>query len=184
MFRLFVAVDLPEEVKKEVKDICRDLPGAHWVPQDQLHLTLRFIGDADDALFLAIKAALARVSGAPFRFALKGIGHFPPGKRARVLWVGMEKREPLLELQQAVERALTEAGVPPDERPFSPHITLARFRDPFPGATASFEERHSGFASAPFEVDAFYLYSSVLTREGATHRREATYSLAGDRIGT
>jgi 2'-5' RNA ligase len=177
MYRLFVAVDLPQEVKEAVRDICRSLPEARWVPLEQLHLTLRFIGDADEQAFNAIRTALAQVRDGAFSLELKGIGHFPPGKRARVLWVGIEACMPLLRLQRDVESALVNAGVPPEERPFSPHITLARFREPPTGGVAPFEERHGNFVSPPFKVTAFHLYSSLLTREGAIHRREATYTL-------
>ena len=177
MYRLFVAVDLPEGVKKEVQAICRDLPGARWVPGDQLHLTLRFIGDADEKLFQGIRERLGRVRGKPFSMGLGGVGHFPPGKRARVLWVGVEETDALFALQSEVEQALVAAEVPPEERGFSPHITLARFREPFPGIASLFEERHAGFVTDRFAVTEFHLYSSVLSPKGATHRREATYSL-------
>lgn len=176
MYRLFVAVDLPQETKEAVRAICRGLPEAHWVPLDQLHLTLRFIGDADKDTFAAIRTALATVKGAPFELELEGVGHFPPGKRPRVLWVGMKRNEPLLKLAQDVELALASTGIPRDERPFSPHITLARFREPAFGV-ATFEKRHRGFALPPFTVTAFYLYSSVLTPKGAIHTRETTYPL-------
>ena len=177
MYRLFVAVDLPQETKEAVRAICRGLPEARWVPLEQFHLTLRFIGDTDDDMFVAIKTALGKVVGAPFDLALEGIGHFPPGRRARVLWVGMEQNETLTKLAKDVELALEMAGAPREERPFSPHITLARFREPPFGGIAPFEERHRDFALPPFTVTAFYLYSSVLTPKGAIHTREATYPL-------
>ncbi|KAF0220873.1 MAG: hypothetical protein FD174_870 [Geobacteraceae bacterium] len=177
MYRLFVAIDLPDDAKEVLRAICHGLPEARWVPLDQLHLTLRFIGDADEHAFAAIKAALGEVEGAPFHLALRRIGHFPPGKRMRVLWVGIEACEALTKLQQDVELALGTAGVPPEERPFSPHITLARFREPPLGGIAPFEERHRDFALPPFTVNAFYLYSSVLSPKGAIHTVEATYPL-------
>jgi 2'-5' RNA ligase len=177
MYRLFVAIDLPEEVKKEVAGIAGKLQGGRWVPDSQLHLTLRFIGEADEALFRAIKAALAGVRGTPFPLALKGVGHFPPGRYPRVLWVGMEESTPLMELQRRVESALADAGVPPEGRRFSPHITLARLKDTAAAAVAAFEERFSAFRTAPFPAGEFHLYSSTLTRDGAIHTREASYSL-------
>ena len=179
MYRLFVAVDLPVEVKEAVTDICRNLPGARWVSAEQLHLTLRFIGEADEALFRQVKKALAKVAADPFPLALNGVGHFPPGKNARVLWVGMEQIEPLLKLQRKVELALLDAGIAAEERRFSPHITIARLKETSPGRVAAFEEAHAGFKSAAFPVDAFYLYSSTLTGSGAIHKREAAYPLAG-----
>ncbi len=177
MYRLFVAVDLPEEEKRAVAAIGHKLGGARRVPVDQIHLTLRFIGEADENQFAAIKGALAGISAVPFPLALLGVGHFPPGRHPRVLWVGIETSEPLLQLQQEVELALANVGIAPDERRFSPHITIARLKDTPPGAVLALEERHQGFACAPFQVTEFYLYSSILTRDGAIHKREATYSL-------
>jgi 2'-5' RNA ligase len=179
MYRLFVAVDLPEEVRVSVAAIGSNLGGARQVPADQLHLTLRFIGEADEKLFAAIKGALAGVSAPPFSLALSGVGHFPPGKHPRVLWVGMEVSEPLLELHRSVEQTLIGVGIAPDERRFSPHITIARLKETPPAAVLSLEDRHRTFASDPFRVAEFYLYSSVLTRDGAIHRREAAYPLRG-----
>lgn len=179
MYRLFVAIDLPEEVKRGVADISGGLPGARWVPGNQLHLTLRFIGEVDAALIQEIKAALAGVKAGPFPLALRGIGHFPPGRHPRVLWVGLEGSGPLLELQQEVELALIGAGIPPEERSFSPHITLARLRETPADKVLALEERQREFATPAFPVGEFYLYSSILTRDGAIHTREATYPLSG-----
>jgi RNA 2',3'-cyclic 3'-phosphodiesterase len=181
MYRLFVAIDLPDVIKKEVQAICRDLPGARLVEGGQLHLTLRFIGDADEQLFQGIRDHLGRVKWESFGIELRGVGHFPPGKRARVLWVGVDAPDALHSLQRDVEQALVLAGVPPEGRGFSPHITLARFREPLPGLTAPFEERYREFATGRFAVDAFHLYSSTLTGAGAIHRREATYTVPAGR---
>ena len=176
MYRLFVAIDLPEEVKKTVENISGELSGAHWVAADQLHLTLRFIGEVDEGLFRQIREALAGVSGNPFSLTLKGIGHFPPGKRARVLWVGMGESEELLKLQKKVELALIDAGIAPEARRFSPHITIARMKETPAARVLAFEEKHGGFETPAFPVEVFYLYSSTLSREGAVHKREATYA--------
>ena len=108
---------------------------------------------------------------------MKGVGHFPPGKHPRVLWVGMEGGAPLLELQREVELALIGVGIEPEERRFSPHITLARLKETPAAAVAAFEERFGAFRTEPFPVAEFHLYSSTLTREGAIHKREASYPL-------
>lgn len=177
MYRLFVAIDLPEAVKEHLMAICHGIAAARWVPGEQLHLTLRFVGDADEDLFSAIRAGLSQVRSHPFTLALAGTSCFPSPKRPRVLWVGTHGDGTLRQLQQAVEERLVAARVPPDARPFSPHITLARLREPAPAATASFLATHASFASEPFAVDAFHLYSSTLTPTGAIHRREASYPL-------
>ena len=178
MYRLFIAIDLPEQVKEAVAAIAGDLPGARRVPREQIHLTLRFIGEVDEGMFLAIKGVLSAVRSAPFSLTLKGVGHFPPGRHPRVLWVGMEESEPLRELQKMVELALIGAGVAAEERGFSPHITIARLKETPPARVAMLEEKHQLFVAGPFPVGEFYLYSSTLTREGAIHKREATCRLS------
>lgn len=177
MYRLFIAIDLPEALKAHVMAICRGVATARWVPEEQLHLTLRFIGDADEELFSAIRAGLSQVKSHPFTLALTGTGCFPSPKRPRVLWIGTRGDGTLQQLRQAVEEYLVTSGIPADARPFSPHITLARLKEPAPAATASFLAAHATFASEPFAVDAFHLYSSTLTPTGAIHRREASYPL-------
>src|ERR1039458_10029791 len=129
MIRLFVAIDLPEELKDLVAEIGSGLTGARRVPREQLHLTLRFIGEVDEQFFKAAKVALKKIKATSFKLALKGLGHFPPGKRPKVFWAGLGRSGPLLELQKKVEQALTEIGFIPEERGFSPHLTLARFKE-------------------------------------------------------
>lgn len=177
--RLFVAIDLPVEVRQSVTDICRGLAGVRWLPPEQLHLTLRFIGEADDAVNAAIRKGLATIASPPFHLTLSGTGCFPSPRRPRVLWVGLSGSDPLMQLQQKVETAVATAGLPADERPFSPHITLARLRDHRGSDVAPFLAQNACFASGPFLVDAFHLYSSILTAKGAIHRRETSYPLVG-----
>lgn len=178
MHRLFVAVDLPDELKREIAGISdRQLSGARWIPGAQLHLTLRFIGDADDMQFQEIKRGLESVREEPFTLNLKGVGHFPPGREPRVLWVGVEESDQLNSMQKSVEQQLVNIGIEADRRRFSPHITIARLRDTPHSRVASLEERHRQFSAGPFPVEEFYLYSSIISREGAIHRREAVYRL-------
>ena len=176
--RLFVAIDLPDDIRQSVADICRGLPGVRWLPPEQLHLTLRFIGDADDAVNAAIRKGLATIASLPFPLALNGAGCFPSPRRPRVLWVGLNGGEPLMQLQQKVETVVVmAAGLPAEERPFSPHITLARLKGTPHHLLAPYEEEHRWFAATPFPVAEFHLYSSTLTPSGALHRREGTYQL-------
>lgn len=177
MYRLFVAVDLPPEIRRSLAALAGNLPGARWVPEEQLHLTLRFIGEVDEGTFHLIRDALGRIEGRSFPLALGRIGHFPTARQPRVVWVGMQHCPLLLALQARVEEAVRQGGIPPEERRFSPHITLARLKETPAQQVAAFETRHAGFATAPFTVDEFYLYTSRLTRDGAAHRREVTYRL-------
>ena len=123
MYRLFVAIDLPEQVKEAVTGIVhRGVAGARWVPPEQLHLTLRFIGDCDERTFQEIRGGLSALKSAPFPLTIRGIGHFPPRGEPRVLWVGVEDSVELSTLQAKIEREIVSAGIEADKRRFSPHI--------------------------------------------------------------
>ena len=177
MIRLFVAVDLPEGLRDQVAEIGRGLTGARRVPREQLHLTLRFIGEVEDKVFKAALTALKEIKAPPFKLALKGLGHFPPGKHPKVFWAGLERSVPLLELQKQVELTLTGVGIAPEEKKFSPHLTLARLKETPADVVSALEEHYREFGSGPFKISEFHLYSSILTRTGAIHKREATYRL-------
>jgi len=179
MKRLFVAVDLPPDVRRLVASLREDIPGARWCPEEQLHLTLSFIGDADDVLFGSIREALAGISCPSFRLALTGIGSFPPRRHPRVPRTGLTAPPGLAELKRAVDQALAAAGVEPEEREFSPHITLARLKDPADAAAAAgrFLARNASFSTGEFVVGEFRLYSSRLTPHGAIHTPELVVPL-------
>jgi 2'-5' RNA ligase len=175
--RLFVAVDLPEEMRDAVGKLRGDLGGAHWTPLHQLHLTLRFIGSVEASRLEAIRAALGALHCRQFLLQVRGTGQFPHGRFPRILWVGCAESEPLVLLRQEVEEALAVAGIPPEGRSFSPHITVARLRDPSAAQVAGWSRAHDDFVLEPFTVREFHLYSSRLSAQGATHRREADFQL-------
>ena len=177
MYRLFVAIDLPPEVKERLAAMRGGLPGARWVDGDQLHLTLRFIGEVDGGVLRDIRAGLEAVHGLPFSLALQGVGHFPPRGQPRVVWVGVEKSAPLIQLHGRVESALAAVEIERDRRKFSPHITLARLNGTPGSRVGRYLEEFGLFRTDPFAVDEFVLYSSTLTRHGAIHTPEATYPL-------
>ena len=178
MPRLFIAVDLPDAIKKNLESMFFGIPGARWVALDQLHLTVRFIGDVDGSLFLDIKSALAETRISPFNIQLKGVGHFPPRGAPRVIWVGIEKNEPLQLLRKKIAGTLLKIGVKPEKRKFSPHITLARLKNTPPQKVANFLSGNGLFSQEPFQIDDFKLYSSTLTPKGAIHKVERIYSLS------
>lgn len=177
MPRLFVAIDLPDLQRRGLRALCHGLSGeVRWTSPEQLHLTLRFIGEVDEALFLEIKKALADLLFPPFVLRIQGVGSFPPGRRARVLWAGVDVSPELEQLHQLIEERLGRLGLPPEERPFHPHLTLARLPERLgPEILAAYFARHSRFAVPPFPVDRFHLYSSRLSRFGAVHHLEGSY---------
>jgi 2'-5' RNA ligase len=179
MPRLFIAVDLPGTIKKNLETMFFGIPGARWVALDQLHLTVRFIGEVDGPLFLDIKNTLEEVSISPFDIQLKGVGHFPPRGAPRVIWVGLEKNKPLQLLRKKIDGALRKAGVKSEKRKFSPHITIARLKNSPLQKVANFLSGNSLFSQESFQVKEFLLYSSTLTPKGAIHKVERVYSLNG-----
>ncbi|HOP39512.1 MAG TPA: RNA 2',3'-cyclic phosphodiesterase [Geobacteraceae bacterium] len=179
MYRLFVAIDLPEDVRAEIRDLQRVIPGVKWVDMAQFHLTLRFIGDADEALFDRIRDELSGIKSPPFSLSLRGVGYFPPKRDPRVLWVGIDRSETLFGLRNLVEKALVRSGIEPEGRSFSPHITIARIKGAKVSPLSALLRDHERFAVQPFPVSEFILYSSTLRPQGAIHRKEAVYPLSG-----
>lgn len=177
MPRLFVAVDPPEQIRDEISAIYCAIPGTRWMTDEQIHLTLRFIGEVDTSVENKVIDVLEKISISPFTISLKGIGYFPPRKEPRVLWVGMLENELLLRLQKQIERAITSLDIEPDSRKFYPHITIARLSDPHREKIARFISENTLFATEPFEISEFYLYRSYQGKEGSHYVKEATFRL-------
>lgn len=179
MTRLFVSLELPEAVKEALGRLCNDVPGARWAEPEQIHLTVRFIGEVDGLGFQNVADALASVRAAPFSLSLRGVGHFPPRGEPRVLWAGVAKSEELVVLHDRIESALVRVGLEPERRKFAPHVSLARLRATPSRAVGSFLARNALFHTEPIPVDEFHLFSSQLTSKHAVHRNEGTYPLEG-----
>jgi 2'-5' RNA ligase len=179
MYRLFVGLDLPGEVKEQLARISCGLPGARWLEPDQIHLTLRFIGEVDGGIFDDAIAALGTVTMEPFDLTLKGVGFYPPRGRAESLWVGIDRSEPLAILRTKVEAALARAGIEREQRKFSPHVVIARLKDSQSNRLGQYIVEYNLFESPLFHVDELHLYSSMLSSSGAIYRIESSYPLAG-----
>lgn len=179
MYRLFVSIELPDDVKLALARLSGDVPGARWLEPDEMHLTVRFIGEVDGLVYDDVLAALDEVRVAPFELALRGVGHFPPRGEPRILWAGLERSDELRLLHDRVESALVRAGVEGERRKFSPHVTIARLKGTPSRAVGSFLAMNGLFRATPFTVHEFHLYSSSLGAKRAVHRCEASYPLDG-----
>jgi RNA 2',3'-cyclic 3'-phosphodiesterase len=177
MPRLFVAIDIPETLCTLLHAMGRGIPGARPVGADQIHLTLRFIGEVDGGVARDIKDALSEVQAPPFSLAIRGVGHFPPRRAPRVLWAGLDPCEELILLRNRIERRLVDCGLEPEPRKFSPHITIARLKDSPLRRIGEFLAGNALFCSESFAVDEFILYSSRLIKSGAVHTIEQRYPL-------
>jgi len=176
MIRLFAAIALPDIVAEGLAAIQAGVPGARWQTREQLHLTLRFIGEVDGRDATAVDDALTLIDAPRFRLALKGVGEFG-GKNPHALWAGVRDKDEVMFLQRKIETALQRAGLPPEQRKYQPHVTLARLKGTPKGRVMDYLTDHALYASAPFDVEGFILYSSVLTPNGSLYRAERAYRL-------
>jgi len=176
MHRLFVAIRPPEAVRDRLIDAMEDSPELRWVGDEQLHLTLRFIGEVERPLADDIALALTRIRSDRFELRVTGVGIFER-RSGGTLWAGIEPKQPLAALAAKVERASVAAGLEPEHRAFHPHITLARFNRASATAAQAFLERTRALASPPFAVTSFILYESHLSRHGPHYEEVAEFLL-------
>lgn len=177
MPRLFVGIDLPDTLDQRLELMSGGIPGARWEAGDKLHLTLRFLGDADGGVMRAAVDTLSEIEHDRFALELAGVGVFPPRGKPRILWVGVADSSALRALKRKVDRALADLDVEPEKRKFSAHVTLARLRNAPVQRVADFIAHNALFRAEPFEVEAFRLYSSVLSPSGSKYRVEAAFPL-------
>ncbi len=176
MHRLFVALRPPLLMREALLRVMGGIEGARWQDSDQLHLTLRFIGEVDRHVAEDIAAALGSVSHPSFDLRLDGIGSFDRRGRIDNIWAGVAPHDQVRSLHVAVSRALARAGIPPEERAFVPHVTLARFsRGPGPTETLPVAQLWPPAIEARF--DNFLLYESELGASGPTYSAIERYPL-------
>lgn len=177
--RLFVALAMPPEVSAELAALQGGLDGARWVDPDDLHLTLRFVGEVDGGTAEDLAAALQSVRAPAFDLRLSGFGHFGNDRRLRALWAAVDPQPLLDHLQGRVEAAARRAGLEPETRRFVPHVTLARFQG---GAVTGealtrWMQRNGPFAAGPFPVREAVLFESFLGRDGPRYEQRLSIPL-------
>lgn len=174
--RLFAAVELPDVLRSQLAGLQKDFPGIRWTAPENMHLTLRFIGEVGRKEADRARAVLRKVRVAPFVVCLRGLGLFKR-RRQTVLWASLEHSAPLLDLKRQADAKLAEAiGLRTEQGSFAPHITLSRIRT---GVSAVLREQAAGhaFAGERFAVESFTLFSSVLSSTGASHAPLERYLL-------
>ena len=176
MHRLFVAIRPPEAIRDLLIDARDESPDFRWQSEEQLHVTLKFIGEVDRPVASDIADALARIRSAPFELRIAGVGRFEQ-RSTGALWAAVEPKAPVAALAAKVDRACQGAGIEPDRRAFHPHITLARWSGRRSREVGVFLERERGLASLPFAVTEFALFESHLSRHGAHYEEVASYAL-------
>ena len=176
--RLFVGLDLPWELRQRVAMLSgAGIPGARWVPPENYHITLRFIGEAPRHVAEEIDHALVGLKARGFMLALAGVGTFSKGGRSNTLWVGVERNPQLDHLQNKIETALQRCGLEPERRRFQPHLTLARLDNTVEAKLAAFVQAHNLFRAEPMAVEHLTLFSSLLGKEQPVYTAEVEYAL-------
>jgi 2'-5' RNA ligase len=182
MARLFTALDIPPAVHDDLMAL-RDaveaeggLDGVRWVPSANLHVTLRFIGEADREQAFAYAEALEGVDARAFQAQAEGLAVFPSRRRPRVIVARVGPAEAITAVYEAVDAALQAAGLAPEDRAFSPHVTLARLKDADADAVGQVLDAHD-VRTDPFFVDHVTLYESTRTPQGAAYLRRAALPL-------
>ena len=183
--RLFVALDLPDQVRHAITELIAKLQpksrAARWIKPENLHITLKFIGHVGNEKLSPIQTALSSIHAAqPIELHFRGMGFFPNEHRPRAFWCGIASSPNLAELAANIDRALVPLGIEAETRPFTPHLTLARFksdegiREVVQAAT---NMKSTDFGAAT-ETN-FYLYESLLKSTGAQYNRVASFPFVG-----
>lgn len=175
MKRLFAGLTLPETHRQRLVLLNHGISGARWVAAENLHVTLRFIGEVDGDVAEEIAQVLDGVNVQPFSVALKGLGAF--GHPPHSVWAGVEDQPSgaLAELHRVIDGVLVRTGLEPEGRKYTPHVTLARFRRVNEGRLAQFMESEGDLALDSFKVNGFTLFRSHLSHEGAHYESVAEY---------
>ncbi len=177
MLRLFVGLPLPPAIKNDLTLIASGIENARWIAPENLHLTLRFIGDCDEGEVEDIDAVLRSIDTPSFPLALDGTGCFESRGRVRQVWVGVHPEPALNHLHSKIEQALIQGGRDPEGRKFIPHVTLARLKRVSASKVKPYLEYHAAFKSEPFDVGSFTLFQSHLSHSGASYTPLADYPL-------
>ena len=174
--RLFVALDLPPLARDRLSALATGLPGARWVPPENYHVTLRFIGEVPPHEAEELDHALAGIRAPRFTLELTGVGTFDRGGRSGTLYAGVERSPGLAHLQSKIETALQRAGLQAERRKFTPHVTLAKVEG-FDPRLGGWIAAHNLFRAPAIAVEHFALFSSHLGREQASYTVEVEYAL-------
>ncbi|WP_262693807.1 RNA 2',3'-cyclic phosphodiesterase [Kordiimonas aquimaris] len=179
MVRLFVGLDIPDLVIHDLAPARGGVEGAHWQRDNQLHMTLAFIGDVSVKTAREIEDALSRIRFEPFQLSLHGVGLFGKPRHPKALWAGVQDKKPLQHLHEKVIASLDRIDVDVERRKYKPHVTLARFRRGAQARVGDWLTNNEILHTRSVEVGNFVLFSSERTSEGSYYRHEAVYSATG-----
>jgi 2'-5' RNA ligase len=171
--RLFVSIELPESITKQLAELEPGQRGVRWLEPRQMHLTHALLGNVSAEIQVALSEKLQTISWKPFFLPLIGLGTFPGKGWPKIVWIGVGTGHPhLFQLHKRVQEALLAVRIEPDLRSFHPHVTLARCRDVSPQTIRPFLKSHAAFDAGLIHVESFCLNSSELTPAGSVYTPE------------
>jgi len=178
MHRLFVALRPPRAIRSLLAEAMHGIADARWQDDDQLHLTVRYIGEVDRRMAEDIAVELGHVHAGAIDARIAGIGAFDRRGRIDALWAGLTPHDALAGLHRKVDHALVRLGLPPEGRAYLPHVTLARLpRTADPAEIEGWRAAHAGLASAAFRMEHLILFESTLGHDGARYDTVARWPL-------
>lgn len=179
MTRLFFALDVPRGIREKLVKVAKSIPGAKPVPIENMHLTLRFVGERDESFVELLTEVIGRPEVKPFELGLSSCGRFPEASHspARVLWAGIEPCEALQILHRQIDAAVEQLGVPEDEWAYAPHVTLARVKTTSAAQVADFLNLAHDFSSEKWRVESYHLLESTFKDEGPVYRKLKSFQL-------
>ena len=175
--RLFIGIGLPESIADRLAMTAGGVPGARWIPRENLHLTLRFLGDTETPQAEDLVGELLTLRAPAFSLRLGGVGLFGDRRRTRQIWAGVEPQPALTHLQKKIEQAAQRSGFEPERRKFHPHVTLARLKDAPKSKIQQFLHENGHLTTPAFEVAEFTLYRSYLSSDGARYEPQYDFDL-------
>ncbi len=177
MPRLFTGLEIPPDIGQALSSLRGGLPGARWITPENYHLTLRFIGDVDDATAHEVASLLGRVKRGAFDLHMEGLTSFG-GRKPRAVVANVSPAQALLDVQAEQERLMQRIGLEPEGRKYTPHVTLARLRESSSQDVADYLASRGYFRTSPFKVSRFVLFSSRNSVGGGPYVVEASYPLS------
>jgi RNA 2',3'-cyclic 3'-phosphodiesterase len=184
--RLFVAIEIPQEIRNTLAAFIKELrsiaPQAKWIRAENLHVTLKFLGNSNEQKLAALENALSAIrSSNPVSLQFRGLGFFPNPKRPRVLWAGMTSSPNLSTIAYDIDHAAHNLGFPLEDRPFAPHLTLARFEPPgVPSQLASAIADNASREFGAITTSQFHLIQSTLKPAGAEYSTLRSFPFASE----
>ncbi len=175
MIRLFTGLEIPDDVAEPLLRCQTGLAGARWVARENFHITVRFIGQVDEAQAAEIDDVLAHLKMNAFDVQVEGLGAFGKKRDPRAVWAGIAPNDALMALNAKIERLFQEMGLEPDKRKYTPHVTLGRLRETSDRQVARWIEGNGMFFAPKFTATRLTLFSSETRQSGAIYTPERYY---------